>query len=102
MLTKSLKLIKLAREGKGPSLLEIKSYRYKGHSKSDNRVYRTREEEQNWMKKDGINILKNKLIKLGLKKEIQEIEEEVKKTIIDAEKIAIDAEYSTDYISNVR
>lgn len=99
---KSLKLIKLAREGKGPSLLEIKSYRYKGHSKSDNRVYRTREEEQNWMKKDGINILKNKLIKLGLKKEIQEIEEEVKKTIIDAEKIAIDAEYSTDYISNVR
>ena len=54
------------------------------------------------MKKDGINILKNKLIKLGLKKEIQEIEEEVKKTIIDAEKIAIDAEYSTDYISNVR
>jgi pyruvate dehydrogenase E1 component alpha subunit len=38
-----------ARRGEGPSLVEAKTYRYKGHSKSDKQAYRTREEVQDWM-----------------------------------------------------
>lgn len=43
-----------ARRGDGPTLIEAKTYRYLGHSKSDQRVYRTREEEKEWKKKDPI------------------------------------------------
>ncbi len=39
-----------ARAGEGPTLLEIKTYRYFGHGASDHRPYRTREEEQEWWK----------------------------------------------------
>jgi pyruvate dehydrogenase E1 component alpha subunit len=38
-----------ARRGEGPSLIESKTYRYKGHSKSDKQAYRTRDEVQDWM-----------------------------------------------------
>lgn len=40
-----------ARRGEGPTLIEAKTYRWLGHSKSDKRVYRTREEEAEWMEK---------------------------------------------------
>ncbi|MDA8194890.1 MAG: thiamine pyrophosphate-dependent dehydrogenase E1 component subunit alpha [Thermaerobacter sp.] len=43
-----------ARQGGGPSLIEAVTYRYKGHSKSDANRYRTREEIQNWRKRDPI------------------------------------------------
>jgi TPP-dependent pyruvate/acetoin dehydrogenase alpha subunit len=40
--------INRARSGGGPSLLEVRTYRYFGHGASDHRPYRTREEEQEW------------------------------------------------------
>ena len=40
-----------ARRGDGPTLIEAKTYRWLGHSRSDKRVYRTREEEAEWMEK---------------------------------------------------
>jgi len=43
-----------ARKGSGPTLIEAVTYRYKGHSKSDRQLYRTREEVKEWMKKDPI------------------------------------------------
>jgi len=48
------KAIVRARKGEGPTLLECKTYRQCGHSRSDPRGYRTREEEQEWLKKDPI------------------------------------------------
>jgi TPP-dependent pyruvate/acetoin dehydrogenase alpha subunit len=47
----SKKLVDRARAGNGPSLIECKTYRFLGHGSSDNRSYRTREEEEQWKKK---------------------------------------------------
>ncbi len=55
-----------ARNGQGPTLVEAKTYRWKGHSRSDAKKYRTREEEAEWRNnKDAIAILRNKLIEDG-------------------------------------
>ncbi len=66
------------RSGKGPYLLEVMTYRTKGHSKSDRRLYRTATEEEQWLKKDPITLFEHKLIKLGYfsEAEISEIEEQ--------------------------
>ena len=55
-----------ARSGKGPSLIECMTYRYLGHSKSDQRVYRTRDEEAQWRARDPIVRLREQLIKRGM------------------------------------
>jgi len=47
-----------ARNGEGPTLLEARTYRYYGHSKSDQREYRTREEEAEWRSRDCIERLR--------------------------------------------
>lgn len=53
--------ISRAKNGDGPTLLEMQTYRYYGHSKSDMREYRTREEENSWRAKDPIIKLQNAL-----------------------------------------
>jgi pyruvate/2-oxoglutarate/acetoin dehydrogenase E1 component/TPP-dependent pyruvate/acetoin dehydrogenase alpha subunit len=50
-----------ARRGEGPTLIEAKTYRWYGHSHSDPRAYRTREEEAEWKARDPITVLKNEL-----------------------------------------
>ena len=43
-----------ARNGEGPTLLDIRTYRYKGHSMSDPQKYRTKDEVAEWMEQDPI------------------------------------------------
>lgn len=50
-----------ARAGEGPSLIECKTYRWRGHSKSDRNRYRTKEEINAWMAKDPIVRFQNEL-----------------------------------------
>ena len=50
-----------ARAGDGPTLIECKTYRYVGHSRSDARGYRTREEEDAWKERDPIARLRAQL-----------------------------------------
>jgi pyruvate dehydrogenase E1 component alpha subunit len=50
-----LKAVNRARQGEGPTLLEIKTYRYKGHSMSDPQKYRTKEELEEYKERDPID-----------------------------------------------
>ena len=78
-----LKACEYIRSGKGPYLLEVMTYRFKGHSKSDRRLYRTSEEEQQWLQRDPILLFEHKMIESGYatEKEIAAIEEECRKGI---------------------
>jgi pyruvate dehydrogenase E1 component alpha subunit len=51
-----------ARSGGGPSLVECKTYRWRGHSKSDRNLYRTKEEIDTWRKRDPIRLLEAELL----------------------------------------
>ncbi|KYG70947.1 thiamine pyrophosphate-dependent dehydrogenase E1 component subunit alpha [Planococcus maritimus] len=78
--------VERARNGEGPSIIEAKTYRWKGHSKSDAKKYRTREEEQEWRAKDPIARLRDALIGEGLLTEesAAEIKAAAKKEIEDS------------------
>lgn len=57
--------VQRARSGKGPTLIESRTYRYKGHSKSDQNRYRTRDEIREWQQRDPIQRLSTLLISQG-------------------------------------
>ncbi|WP_087679467.1 thiamine pyrophosphate-dependent dehydrogenase E1 component subunit alpha [Garciella nitratireducens] len=80
------KAAKYCREGNGPILIESKTYRYLGHSKSDKNVYRTKEEIERWKKKDPIERLENYLIEKHIvtQEEIESIQKQVIKDIEEA------------------
>ncbi len=51
-----------ARAGGGPTMIEAKTYRWYGHSRSDPRKYRTKEEEKKWKERDPVIVLRNRLL----------------------------------------
>jgi pyruvate dehydrogenase E1 component alpha subunit len=55
-----------ARAGEGPTLIECKTYRTKGHSRSDRNRYRTREEIEAWRARDPIAAFESELVALGV------------------------------------
>ncbi len=76
-----------ARSGEGPYILEMKTYRYRGHSMSDPAKYRTKEEVTRMREQhDPIDTLKTKLIELGQVDEaaLKEIDREVKAIVTEA------------------
>jgi pyruvate dehydrogenase E1 component alpha subunit len=78
--------VERARAGKGPTLIECKTYRWRGHSKSDAQRYRTREEVESWKKKDPIARFRAYLLKEGVlsEDEIQQIDKEAHELIEEA------------------
>ncbi len=57
--------VKRARAGEGPTLIECKTYRHRGHYEGDPVIYRTRDQEQEWFKKDPIPKFESRLITDG-------------------------------------
>lgn len=71
--------VKRAREKGGPTLLEIKTYRYKGHSMSDPAKYRSKEEMEEYKLKDPVETIIKKLTDQGVTEdEIEAIKDRVK------------------------
>src|SRR5690606_21629042 len=55
-----------ARRGEGPTLIEARTYRWRGHSKSDRNLYRTQAEIEEWRQRDPIPRLRERLLASGL------------------------------------
>ena len=90
--------VKRAREEGGPTLLEIKTYRYKGHSISDPQKYRTKEEVEEYKGKDPIEhvlktILKNKF---ATQEEINAINKRVNDKVEESVKFAEESPWPND------
>lgn len=82
--------VKRAREGGGPTLLEIKTYRYKGHSISDPQKYRTKEEVETYKGKDPIANLMATITesKIAADSELEEINKRVEAAVAESVKFA--------------
>ena len=84
-----------ARAGKGPTLIECKTYRHKGHSRVDPATYRPKAEVNEWMKKDPIARFKTQLLERQIltEQEAKKIENEVTIAINAAVEFAIKSPY---------
>jgi len=85
-----LRAVKRARKESLPILVEAKTYRFRGHSMADPAKYRTKEEVQEWMKRDPIRILARRIFDLGIASEEQlgAIDAEIKEEIAEAVRFA--------------
>ncbi len=85
------KAAKHCREGKGPYILEMKTYRYRGHSMSDPARYRTRQEVNKIKEEqDPIDLIRSTILnkKYATEEQLKVIDTEIKKSIIDAAEFA--------------
>jgi len=89
------KAIERARTGGGPTFLEMKTYRYRGHSMSDAQHYRTKEEVENYKKIDPITQVKEVILtkKYASEDEIKEIDKRVKDKVKECEQFAEESAY---------
>jgi pyruvate dehydrogenase E1 component alpha subunit len=87
--------IERARSGGGPTFLEMKTYRYRGHSMSDAQLYRSKEEVEEYKKIDPItqvlDVIKDQ--KYATEEEIQAIDQKVKDLIEECVKFAEESPY---------
>jgi len=72
-----------AREGKGPTLIECKTYRFRGHFEGDTQEYRSKEELEESMKKCPIQRFREKLLELGIltEEDIEKMMKEIRSEI---------------------
>jgi pyruvate dehydrogenase E1 component subunit alpha len=78
--------IRMARVDRQPTLVEAFTYRFRGHSAADPEVYRTKEEVEEWRKKDPITVFRDRLLADGVISEgdVDQMRERVEKRVLDA------------------
>jgi pyruvate dehydrogenase E1 component alpha subunit len=84
-----------ARAGEGPTLLEFRTYRYKGHSMSDPQKYRTKEEVEEYKQRDPIEQVRKSILekKIATEKDLEEIEHKVNAQVEESVKFAEESNY---------
>lgn len=89
--------IQKARKGEGPTLLECRTYRFKGHGLYDigYGIYRSKEEVEEWVRKCPITKLKKKMLeeKMATEAELEEVEKDVERIIEEAVNFAKESNY---------
>lgn len=91
-----------ARETGEPTLVEVRTYRFRGHSMSDPGLYRTREEVDEWKRRDPLAIARQRLHEVGAREEdIAAVDAEVKQEIADAVRFAEDSPPADEYLPYV-
>ena len=90
--------VKRAREGDGPTLLELKTYRYKGHSISDPQKYRSKEEVDEYKDQDPIVKVKNTILTngFGTEAELQAINDRIDAIVEQSVKFAEESPWPDD------
>lgn len=89
------KAFERARTGLGPTLIECKTYRHRGHSRVDPAKYRPKEEVEQWLTKDPVKRLRQTMVedKILTQAEMDRIEKEVAEEVADAVKFALESPY---------
>lgn len=89
-----------ARDTNEPTLVEVRTYRYRGHSMSDPGKYRTAEEVDEWKKRDPVGVARRRLIEeaRASEDEIAAIEAAVKEEIEDAVRFAEESPPADEYL----
>lgn len=90
--------VKRAREGDGPTLLEFKTYRYKGHSISDPQKYRTKEEVEEYKGRDPIQQVLNTILanQFATQEQIDEINKRVNDVVANSVKFAEESPWPSE------
>ena len=83
------------RAGNGPYFLELKTYRYKGHSVSDPAKYRTKEELKSYQERDPVKQIERKILEEGIAEEheIKAIKDKVKEIVKESVEFAEASDY---------
>lgn len=82
------KAARRAREKSLPTLIEAKTYRYRGHSMADPAKYRTKEDVEEWKQRDPILVLGEKLEELGMKNRKDALDEQISQEVEEAVEFA--------------
>ena len=84
-----------ARAGKGPTFLDLKTYRFRGHSMSDAQKYRTKDEVEEYQKIDPISQVKKILLdkKYATEDDIKKIDKSIKEKVSECEKFADESDF---------
>ncbi|GGE24946.1 pyruvate dehydrogenase (acetyl-transferring) E1 component subunit alpha [Psychroflexus planctonicus] len=84
-----------ARSGKGPTFLDLKTYRYRGHSMSDAQKYRTKDEVEEYQKIDPIAQVKETILekKYATEDELKKMDKKVKERVKECEEFADDSDF---------
>lgn len=87
--------VERARTGGGPTFLELKTYRYRGHSMSDAQKYRTKDEVAEYQKIDPITQVKEIILdkKYATEDEVKEIDQKVKDLVKECEEFAENSDF---------
>ncbi|HEY4241770.1 MAG TPA: pyruvate dehydrogenase (acetyl-transferring) E1 component subunit alpha [Kofleriaceae bacterium] len=94
--------VERARNSSEPTLVEVVTYRFRGHSMSDPGLYRTKDEVEEWKRRDPLSRARQRLVDLGIAEtELEALEDEVKREIEEAVKFSEESPVADEYLPYV-